>query len=103
MHKKIVKELVETKSYFTELNNISYSRTIGINDYAFMNDDNYIPDRENIWYFSNQFEEIIHKYKQINKLDEKEINKLDEREIKKIFNENKDKLTDLAWIKCKYF
>lgn len=98
MHKKIVKELIETNSYFTELDNVSYSRTIGINDYGFRYDENYISDRQNIIYFSNQFEEIINKYKEENKK-----NKIDEMEIKKLFYENKDKLIDLAWINVGYF
>jgi hypothetical protein len=34
MLKKIVANLVSSNQYFAELNNISYSRTIGINNYG---------------------------------------------------------------------
>ena len=39
-------------------------RTIGINNIAFGYDDNYMPRRENVWYYSEQFEKILAEYEQ---------------------------------------
>ena len=109
MHKKIVKKLVENKNYFNEQKNIICSRTIGINDYGFRYDDNYCKDRQNIWFFSNDFEKILiddkndkfddknDKYKENNTKKQ-----IDQDDIQKLFYENKDKLKDLSWIIYKY-
>jgi hypothetical protein len=116
MHKKIVKKLVENKHYFKEQSGITYSRSIGINDYGFMCDDNLIYDRQNIWYFSNDFEKILIDYKNDKKpikIDEftsenqnsnTKINqKIDFNDIQKLFYKNKDELKDLSWIIVDYY
>ena len=89
MHKEIVASLVKSNQYFTELNTVSYSRTIGINDYGLKYDDNFIFDRQNIWYFSDEFKEI---YKNNLTVD-----------IVSLFNTHKDNLKDLAWIIYGYY
>lgn len=88
---KIIKSLVVSNMYFTEINDIEVWRTIGINEYSFRYHDNERFKRANIWYWSNQFEEMI------NKLDIKN------NDIEIIFYKNKDKLNDLSWIVTGYY
>lgn len=110
MHKKIVKKLVENKNYFNEQENISSSRIIGINDYGIRYDLDYRQDRQNIWYFSNDFEKILIDYKN-DKFDDKNDKYKDNNtkkqiyqdDIPKLFYENKEKLKDLSWIIVDYF
>ena len=114
MHKKIVNELVSNNQYFTEQSTFEYSNHVGINDHYFMCDEKYDGYRQNIWYFSNEFEKILTDYKNnkksicddesislnTNRLSKKDI---DYDDVKKLFIENKDKLKDLAWIIVGYY
>ena len=87
---KIIKSLVHSDMYFKERNDIEVWRAIGINEYSFRYDDSENFKRANIWYWSNQFEEII------SKLDIKN------NDIEILFYKNKDKLNDLSWIVTGY-
>lgn len=101
MYKKIVKKLVSNKEYFTEQSKISYSRTIGINEYSFMRDNNIDEYMQNIWFFSNDFENILIDYENKNKINNKNLEY--KYTVKKLFAENKDELKDLSWIIVDYF
>ena len=87
---KIIKSLVDSDMYFKERNDIEVWRAIGINDYSFRYDDSEHFKRANIWYWSNQFEEMI------SNLDIKN------NDIEILFYKNKDKLNDLSWIVTGY-
>lgn len=88
---KIIKNLVNSGIYFKERNDIELWRPIGINEYSFRYDDSQHFQRANIWYWSNQFEEMISKNCMKNNND-----------IEILFYKNKDKLTDLSWIVTGY-
>jgi len=105
MHKRIVKKLVENKSYFTELDKVSCSRIIGINEYSLPYDDDERFDRQNLWYFSDDFEIILNNYlaNKTEKSTEITKNIINPYEITKLFNDNKNNLIDLSWIIVDYF
>jgi hypothetical protein len=120
MFKKIIKEQVEKGVYFKEINEISYTRDVGINDYGFLSDDNYIQNRQNIWYFSYDFEKILYDYKKSKELLKKKIpndykkskglltkelfkKEIRPNEIMFLFFEHKNNLNDLCWIIKDYY
>lgn len=100
MFNKIIKELKESNTYFNvqKPQYINRSRANGINEYEFRIDDNMDDSRENIWFFSNEFEVVLKKYMMENNLD-----KLNYEQIYCIFYNTKDNLKDLSWITKGYF
>jgi hypothetical protein len=69
---------------------IEYFRDVGINKYSFIINDDDLSTRENLWYFSNEFEEIIKNYKILNN-----IKNIQDREIESLFIKYKNELKDL--------
>jgi hypothetical protein len=111
MYKKIVSNLVSTNCYFNQQTDVRCSRALGINEYGFRCDENSIEHRENVWYFSNEFETILLNYSKNSKqtdetrsTDKKTTTKIDTiMDIEKIFYQNIDKLKDLSWIIVDYY
>ncbi len=79
-------------NYSQEKKYVESFRPISINQYGFFIDDNMVDFRVNVRYFSNDFEEVLQKYRK-----NREQNKLSSDEIRSIFNKEKDNLKHLSW------
>lgn len=98
---RIVSRLTENGQYFTEKNpeHIKYRRWTGINNYGFIRDEYFQDTRENIHFFSYEFETIL---KQELELQNKTV-KSNTYIVYEIFRKHKDSLKDLAWIIDDYY
>ena len=95
----IVNRLTKNGQYFTQINPeyIKYRRWSGINSYGFIRDEDLHYNRENIHFFSYEFETILER-----ELQNKNIKK-NSHIVYEIFRKHKDGLKDLAWIIDDYY
>jgi hypothetical protein len=74
--------------------NAKYCRTIGINKCAFWINDDLKYNRANVWYYSDDFDELIRN---------KNIDVNNSDAVRKLFYEEKDNLKHLSWKVVGYY
>jgi hypothetical protein len=92
MFNKLIKQIGK-KQFFNQPYNILYCRSIGINNYGFMVNDDENSNRMNLWFFSDSFEKILDEYKK-----ENNINDINNNTIEHVFYMYKENLSDLGWL-----